>query len=79
MRAMKLPAFLQFASDATIVALWGGALLLISALALLGERRRAKRVDVDRVGWVPWRDVAALTLFAGLVLLCFAVIGWLKG
>lgn len=75
---MELPAFLKFASEATVIGLWGGALLLVSAIALLGERRRAKRKDVDRVGWVPWRDIGVLTLFAGLALLGFAAMGWIK-
>ena len=76
---MNLPDSLRFASDATIVALWGAGMLAFSGLALLGEWRRARRAQVDRVGWVPWRDLSVVALFAGVVLLCFAGIGWLKG
>ncbi len=79
MRAMELPTFLRFASDATIVAICGIVVLTVSAIAHLGERRRTNRADADRVGWMPWRDVSALSLFAGLALLGFAGIGWLKG
>ncbi len=79
MRAMEWPYFLRFASDATIVALCAAGLLVVSCLASLGEYRRARRKQVDRVGWMPWRDISIITLFAGLVLLGFAIIGWLKG
>jgi len=79
MHAMELPGFLRFASDATIVALCAAGLLVLSCLATLGEYRRSRRKRVDQVGWMPWRDVSIITLFAGLVLLCFAIIGWLKG
>ena len=51
------PAWLTFASDAAIVALWGGAFLLFALVALFMERRRHTRDRVgapDRVGWVPW-------------------------
>jgi hypothetical protein len=37
-----------------------------------------RRKAIDAVGWMPWRDVAALSLFAGFVLLAVAVTGWLK-
>lgn len=71
------PDFLRFASDATIAGLWGGALLLLSLVAMLGDRRRRRRSDINAVGWVPWRDLSAFTAFAGLVLLAMAASGWL--
>jgi hypothetical protein len=70
--------FIRFASDATILGLWGAGLLLVSLVAFLGDRRRMRRKAIDAVGWMPWRDVAALSLFAGFVLLAVAVTGWLK-
>lgn len=76
---MHLPDFITFASDATLYGLWGGGLLTISALSALGEQRRRRRKDIDRVGLMPWRDVAALTGFAGLALMAFASVGWLTG
>ena len=72
-----VPDFIRFASDATILGLWGAGLLLVSLVAFLGDRRRMRRKAIDAVGWMPWRDVAALSLFAGFVLLAVAVPGWL--
>ncbi len=76
---MPMPAFLRFASDATVLALVAGGLLALSALAVWGDRRRRLRRDIDAVGLMPWRDIAAFSSFAGLALLAMAVMGWLKG
>jgi hypothetical protein len=75
----QLPGFIRFASDATIAGLWGGALLLVSLLAWLGDWRRRRRTDINAVGWVPWRDLSALAAFGGMVLLAMAASGWMKG
>jgi hypothetical protein len=72
------PDFIRFASDATMAGLWGGALLLLSLVAMLGDWRRRRRSDINAVGWVPWRDLSALTAFAGAVLMAMAVSGWMK-
>jgi len=71
------PDFIRFASDATIAALWAGMLLLVSLLAMLGDRRRRRRTDINDVGWVPWRDLSALAAFGGLVLLAMAASAWM--
>jgi hypothetical protein len=73
------PDFIRFASDATIAALWGGALLLVSLVAWLGDLRRRRRSDINAVGWVPWRDLSAIAAFGGVVLLAMAASGWMKG
>ena len=72
-----VPDFIRFASEATVFGLWGGGMLLLSLTAFIGDRRRMRRKRIDAVGWMPWRDVAALSLFAGFVLLAVAVTGWL--
>ncbi|MDE1466335.1 hypothetical protein [Aurantiacibacter sp. D1-12] len=76
---MHWPNFILLASDATRYALAGGALLLISGIAIIGDRRRSRRKDPDAVGIMPWRDIIALSTFAGLALLAYGAVGWLKG
>ena len=76
---MDEPAFLLFASDATLVGLAGGALLGVAGVALLGERRRLRRKHIDAVGWMPWTTLSVLATFAGLSLLAMAAMGWLRG
>ncbi len=76
---MLEPDFLLFASDATWIGLIGGALLLLSVLSAVGERRRLRRKRIDAVGWMPWSTLSVLTAFAGISLLAVAVMGWLKG
>jgi hypothetical protein len=70
------PDFIRFASGTTVAGLWGAALLLVSFLAMIGDLRRRRRRQIDSVGWVPWRDLSALTAFAGLVLMVMAASGW---
>ena len=72
------PDFIRFASEATIAALWGAALLLLSLAALVGDFRRRRRTDINAVGWVRCRDLSALAAFAGLVLMAMAASGWMK-
>lgn len=74
-RPMLLDDFLTFASDAEIAALWGGALLLLAAIATLAERRRMKRARIDRVGWMPWTGLFLTCAVVGTVLLALAVKG----
>ncbi|OYX66733.1 MAG: hypothetical protein B7Y88_02540 [Sphingomonadales bacterium 32-64-17] len=76
---MKEPDFLLFASDATLIGLAGLAMLLLSFVAFMGERRRRNRRDIDAVGVLPWRDIAAFTMLLGMMLMALAISGWLKG
>ncbi|VVT19406.1 hypothetical protein [Erythrobacter sp. EC-HK427] len=76
---MKWPAFLLLSSDATRYVMAGGALLVLSAIAAFGERRRARRKHPDAVGIMPWRDIGALSMFAGLALCAFGIVGWIRG
>ncbi len=77
--AMTLHQFLTFASEAEIVGLWGIALLIVAAVALLGERRRMKRARIDRIGWVPWTNIFMASAIAGMGLLALAAKGILAG
>jgi len=77
--AMKALHFLRFASDATILALIAGGVLMLSAFAFWGDVRRRRRRNIDAVGLMPWRDIAAISSIAGMVLLAMAVMGWIKG
>lgn len=66
------PAWLLFASDATLVALGGGIFLLAALIALAMDRRRHNRDRIraaDRVGWVPWTALFLLCLVMGAGLL----------
>ena len=76
---MHEPDFLRFASDATLVGLAGGVLLLIAVAAMAGERRRMRRKHIDAVGLVPWTGLFFVSFFCGAVLMAIAVTGWLKG
>lgn len=68
-----------FGSEATWVGLAGGALLLFAGLALLADRRRARRSRIDDVGWVPWTVVFLISAICGTSLLALAVKGWAGG
>ena len=76
---MPEPDFLLFASDATLVGLAGGALLLLALAAFAGERRRMRRKHIDAVGWVPWTTLFFVTFFCGVILLAVAAAGWIRG
>jgi hypothetical protein len=76
---MKAPDFLLFASDATVAALAGGALLLVAVVSALAERRRLRRNRIDAVGFVPWTAVFFLAFFPGVTLVALGVKGWLGG
>lgn len=67
------PEFLLFASDAEIMALWGGLCLLLAGFAGVMERRRMKRAQIHRVGWVPWTAVFMLAMLMGGALLAVAL------
>lgn len=78
-RIMEMPAFLKFASDATVVGLWAGGFILLATLALFGDWRRAKRKNIDRVGCMPWTPIFLAAAFIGGGLFLVAVKGWLAG
>lgn len=71
--------FLTFASQADILALWGGAFVLLALAALGMERRRMSRKDFDRVGWVPWTGLFLTFAVLGGGLLTAAIPSILQG
>ena len=73
------PAFLLFASDAEILALWGLGFLLLAAIAGVMERRRMKRAQIHRVGWVPWMGLFMTFAVVGGGLLSVAVPAVIRG
>ena len=76
------PEWLTFASDAAILALWGGAFLLAALVALVMDRLRHKRDRIgapDRVGWVPWTLLFFVCGVLGGGLLAVSVPALLRG
>ena len=76
---MHEPDFLLFASDATLIGIAGGLLLLVAAVAFVAERRRMRRNRIDAVGCMPWTTLSFLAFFPAVVLLSLAAKGWLAG
>lgn len=77
-----LPDWLLFASDAEELALVAIALLAVSVLALVMDRRRHRRDRIgapDRVGWMPWTGVFFAFAVVGLGLFAVAAPALLKG
>lgn len=55
-------------------AFWGaGASLIVALAAALGERRRGRRTQLDRVGWVDWRTVQLAAIVAALLLVSVGI------
>jgi len=71
--------FLLFASDATLTALLGAALLVVALIAALAERRRSRRKAIEAVGWVPWTAIFLAACFGAAGLLALALQGWTRG
>lgn len=59
--------FFAFASDAKLLLFTGMACWTFAVLAWLAERRRGKRADLDRVGWVPWTGLFLAAVVSGTV------------
>ena len=76
------PAWLLFASDAAVLALWGAGFLAAALLALVMDRRRHRRDRLgapDRVGWMPWTGLFLLGAVAGAGLLAVSLPGLMSG
>ena len=76
---MAEPHFLLFASDAELAAFWGGVFLLIALICMLMERRRSRRREINRVGWMPWTGLFLVFAVIGGGLLALSVPVILRG
>lgn len=78
-RSVSEPDFLLFASDAELAIYWAGAFLLAALLCMLMERRRLKRAEINRVGWVPWTGLFLVFAVIGGGLLAVAIPAIMRG
>ena len=69
----SLHNLLTFASDAEIMAMWGGGFILVALIANFAERLRMKRARIDRLGWMPWTQIFLACLVIGGGLLSFSL------
>lgn len=76
---MAEPDFLLFASDAELAAFWGGLFLLIALICMVMERRRSRRREINRVGWMPWTGLFLVFAVLGGGLLALSVPVILRG
>ena len=76
---MAEPDFLLFASDAELAAFWGGLFLLIALICMVMERRRSRRREINRVGWMPWTGLFLVFAVFGGGLLALSVPVILRG
>lgn len=52
-------------------AAYAGLLGLVAIAAWRGDRRRMTRSEPDRVGWMPWRDLAFWSAFGAFLMAVF--------
>lgn len=61
------------------LAVAGAIAALVAAFSWVGDRRRAKRKNLNRVGFMPWTGIFFIALLVALVLLGLAGRAWLAG
>ncbi|MFC0203408.1 hypothetical protein [Novosphingobium soli] len=62
-----------------VMTICGTAAALLAALAWFADRRRHRRRDLDRVGFMPWTAIFFWSLMAAVLLLGLAGRAWLGG
>lgn len=60
-----------------IMAMAGGIFAVLAAIAWQGDRRRMKREDLDRVGFMPWTGVFFVALMGAVLLLGISGKDWI--
>ena len=50
-----------------------GAAVLVALVAGIGERKRKRRINMDRIGLVPWPLVQVLAILTALILASVAI------
>ena len=62
-----------------LMAFAGGIAAAIATCAWIGDYRRVKRRDLDRVGFMPWTTIFFWSLLAAVLLLGISARAWLGG
>jgi len=70
---MELYRAFEFGSDADRLAMLGAGLLVLAGLMSLMERRRLKRAEINKVGWMPWTGLFLACAVTGGGLLAIAL------
>ena len=76
---MELIRHLTFASEAEWLAIWGAGFLTLAVFAGYMERRQTRRLQVDRVGWVPWFAISFTAIVFGCGFLALSFPALLRG
>lgn len=62
-----------------LMTICGSLAALIAVIAWLGDHRRHRRKDIERVGFMPWTPIFFFALFAAVLLLALSAREWLGG
>jgi len=60
-----------------MLALAGISAVVLAAIAWIGDRRRMRRHNLDRVGFMPWTSLFFWALLAAILLLGLAAQSWM--
>lgn len=64
-------------SDYAHLAVFGGLAVMLAAIAWAADRRRMRRSNPDKVGFMPWTGLFFWALLAACTLLGLAAKAWL--
>lgn len=67
---MPDPTDLDLSQELWIAA---AAFILIAAVSAFAERRRHRRRDIERPGWMPWHLIQFLAFFAAFIAAALAL------